>query len=102
MFAPRSAFSGFSVDDLEAAHRFYADTLALQVVREGIGLVLQLPGGGTAWCYPKGHHHTPATFTLLNFRVDDIASAVDELSRRGVTFERYPGVESDDRGIAHP
>ena len=102
MFAPRAAFSGFSVDDLDAAHHFYADTLGLQVVKDGIGLVLQLPGGGTVWCYPKGHHHAPATFTMLNFRVDDIESAVDELTSRGVTFERYAGVESDARGIAHP
>ncbi len=77
MFKPKTAFSGFSVNDLAKAKAFYTQTLGLQVVEEGVGLRLHLPGGGTAFAYPKDDHQ-PATFTLLDFVVDDIDEAVDE------------------------
>lgn len=98
MFQPKTAFSGFSVNDLAKAKAFYAQTLGLQVVEEGGGLRLHLPGGGTAFAYPKDDHQ-PATFTLLDFVVDDIDEAVDELQSRGVSFERYAGMSQDEKGI---
>ena len=98
MFKPKTAFSGFSVNDLAKAKAFYAQTLGLQVVEEGVGLRLHLPGGGTAFAYPKDDHQ-PATFTLLDFVVDDIDEAVDELKSRGVSFERYAGMSQDEKGI---
>ena len=98
MFQPKTAFSGFSVDDLAKAKAFYAQALGLKVVEEGVGLRLHLPGGGTAFAYPKDDHQ-PATFTLLDFVVDDIDEAVDELKSRGVSFERYAGMSQDEKGI---
>ena len=98
MFKPKTAFSGFSVNDLANAKEFYTQTLGLQVVEEGAGLRLHLPGGGTAFAYPKDDHQ-PATFTLLDFVVDDIDEAVDELKSRGVSFERYAGMSQDEKGI---
>ena len=98
MFQPKTAFSGFSVNDLAKAKAFYAQTLGLQVVEEGVGLRLHLPGGGTAFAYPKDDHLS-ATFTLLDFVVDDIDEAVDELKSRGVSFERYAGMSQDEKGI---
>ena len=98
MFKPKTAFSGFSVNDLAKAKAFYTQTLGLQVVEEGVGLRLHLPGGGTAFAYPKDDHQ-PATFTLLDFVVDDIDEAVDELKSRGVSFDRYEGMSQDEKGI---
>jgi catechol 2,3-dioxygenase-like lactoylglutathione lyase family enzyme len=98
MFQPKSAFSGFSVDDLETARAFYAETLGLQVETAGAGLELQLPGGATVFVYPKGDHQ-PATFTILNFRVGDIDEAARELESCGVHFERYGGMPQDEAGI---
>ena len=101
VLADSPAFSGFSVPDVEAARRFYADTLGLRVeVDEHMGgmLTLRLGGGATVLVYPKPDH-VPATFTVLNFPVDDIDRAVDELTARGVTFERYPGMPQDDKGV---
>jgi catechol 2,3-dioxygenase-like lactoylglutathione lyase family enzyme len=98
MFQPRSAFSGFSVNDLAQAKTFYTRTLGLQVDEEGAGIVLHLPGGGTVLAYPKDNHQ-PATYTMLDFVVENIDEAVDELQRRGVSFERYPGMPQDDKGI---
>ena len=98
MFKPKTAFSGFSVNDLAKAKAFYSQTLGLQVVEEGVGLRLHLPGGGTAFAYPKDDHQ-PATFTLLDFVVDDIDEAVDELNSRGVSFDRYEGMPQDEKGI---
>jgi catechol 2,3-dioxygenase-like lactoylglutathione lyase family enzyme len=98
MFEPKTAFSGFSVNDLAKAQEFYMQTLGLQVVEEGVGLRLHLPGGGTAFAYPKDDHQ-PATFTLLDFVVDDIDEAVDELTSRGVSFERYADMPQDEKGI---
>jgi len=98
MFEHTNAYSGFSVDDIPAAKRFYGETLGLNVVEEHGMLGLQLAGGGRVLVYPK-ENHEPATFTVLNFPVDDIDEAVDELSERGVRFERYDGFDQDERGI---
>lgn len=100
MFTDTKAFSGFSVDDLARAKTFYADTLGLRV-SEGqmTGLMrLHLGNGHEVLVYEKPNH-TPATYTVLNFPVDNIERAVDELVSRGVKFERYPGLDADDRGI---
>jgi hypothetical protein len=99
MFSPRSAFSGFSVDDLGTAKEFYSATLELTVEPDGVGARIQLPGGGSVFMYPKPDHQ-PATFTVLNFEVEDIDAAVDDLTTRGVAIERYeniPGI--DAKGI---
>jgi len=98
MLRETKAFSGFSVDDIGAARAFYGDTLGLEVSEEHGLLTLHLAGGGTAIAYPKPNHE-PATFTILNFPVDDIDAAVDWLAERGVAFERYPGFDQDERGI---
>src|SRR5712692_10583458 len=97
MFQVKAAFSGFSVNDLAKAKAFYAETLGLQVDDEGVGMRLHLPGGGTVFAYPKDNHQ-PATFTILNFAVDNIDEAVDELTNRDVTFEHYENV-TDEKGI---
>lgn len=96
MLGDSNAFSSFSVDDLAAAKRFYGDTLGLKIDEQPEGLGLQLPTGGRVFLYPK-EDHVPATFTVLNFPVDDIEKAVDELAGAGVTFERYP--DTDAKGI---
>ncbi|MFI2721000.1 VOC family protein [Streptomyces collinus] len=94
MFGQSQAFSGFAVDDLGEARRFYGETLGLQVEEAGEGdmrmLTIKLGSGAQVLVYPK-ETHTPATFTILNFPVDDTEAAVDELERRGVTMERYSG-----------
>jgi catechol 2,3-dioxygenase-like lactoylglutathione lyase family enzyme len=105
MFTPKSAFSGFSVDDLSKARQFYTHTLGLSVDQQSEGLLIHLPGGGTVFAYPKKDHQ-PATFTVLNFRVDDIDQAVADLIQRGVQFERYAQIPHQDdkaimRGRAH-
>lgn len=98
MFNPTSAFSGFSVDDLGAARTFYSEKLGLEVSDAGVGLHIHLPGSDTrVFTYPKGPAHQPATFTILNFRVDDIDVAIDELVLRGITFEAYENV--DEKGV---
>jgi catechol 2,3-dioxygenase-like lactoylglutathione lyase family enzyme len=100
MFGSTKAFSSFAVDDIAAARRFYTDILGLEVSDDEMGLlVLRIAGGSTIMVYPK-EDHTPASFTVLNFPVDDIDQAVDELSRRGVRFERYDGFDQDEKGIA--
>ncbi len=99
MFKPKQAFSGFSVNDLPAAKKFYGETLGVKLADDGIGARLHLPGGGSVFVYPK-RHHQPATFTILNFLVDDIDAAVDDLTRRGVKFERYDnGPQQDAKGV---
>ncbi|HCJ33461.1 MAG TPA: glyoxalase [Ktedonobacter sp.] len=99
MFKPKSAFSGFSVNDLAKAKAFYAETLGLQVDDEGVGMRLHLPDGGTVFAYPKDDHQ-PATYTILNFVVENIDEAVDELTNRGVQFEHYEeGPKTDGKGI---
>ncbi|GAP49183.1 MULTISPECIES: VOC family protein [Streptomyces] len=98
MFGTTKAYSGFSVNDIEAARKFYGDTLGLRVSEEHGMLILHIAGGRDILVYPK-EDHTPATYTILNFPVDDIEAAVDELSRRGVRFERYDHLKADDKGI---
>jgi catechol 2,3-dioxygenase-like lactoylglutathione lyase family enzyme len=98
MFGDTKAFSGFSVDDIPAAKRFYQDTLGLRVTEENDMLNLHLADGTQILVYPK-ENHTPATYTILNFPVPDIEKAVDELAHRGVKFESYPGLETDEHGI---
>ncbi len=99
MFKDSKAFSGYSVNDLDAARTFYAETLGLDVVEEPAGLGLNFANGGQVFLYPKDGH-TPATFTVLNFPVADIDAAVDELTGKGVRFERYEGeMATDAKGI---
>jgi len=102
MFENTKAFSGFSVDDIQRAKEFYGETLGLRVSeQEPHGLLtLHIAGDRDTLVYPKDDH-TPASFTILNFPVDDIETAVDELTGRGVSFERYEGteLETDEKGI---
>jgi catechol 2,3-dioxygenase-like lactoylglutathione lyase family enzyme len=98
MFEHTKAFSGFSVDDIPKATQFYGETLGLRVSEENGMLTLHLAGDRDTLIYPKDNH-TPATFTILNFPVDDVDKAVDELTERGVQFERYEGAEQDEKGI---
>jgi catechol 2,3-dioxygenase-like lactoylglutathione lyase family enzyme len=99
MFKNTKAFSTFSVDDLPKAKDFYGGTLGLDVADMPEGLALNIAGGGKVFIYPKPNH-TPATFTVLNFPVDDIETAVDQLGDRGVNFEKYEGsIQTDDKGI---
>jgi catechol 2,3-dioxygenase-like lactoylglutathione lyase family enzyme len=98
MFESTRAFSGFSVDHLEAARTFYAGTLGLITTVEHGLLWLHLADGRDTLVYAKADH-VPATYTILNFQVDDIDAAVDELIRRGVQLERYEGLGQDDKGI---
>ncbi|MFI7355022.1 VOC family protein [Streptomyces avidinii] len=102
MFENSRAFSGFAVDDLDKAEEFYGATLGLSVSRqeEMSVLRLDLAGGTTVMVYPK-EDHRPAIYTILNFPVDDVEGAVDQLTARGVTFERYEGFEADAKGIVH-
>jgi catechol 2,3-dioxygenase-like lactoylglutathione lyase family enzyme len=93
------AFSGFAVDDLERAQQFYGGTLGLSTSEHNGLLFLHLAGDRGILIYPKPDH-TPATYTILNFPVDDIDAAVDELAERGVSFERYDGFEQDEKGIS--
>jgi predicted enzyme related to lactoylglutathione lyase len=99
MIGTRPAFSGFSAGDVEAERAFYADALGVSVEDGNGSLMLNLANGQRVFIYPKPNHE-PATFTVLNFEVDDINAAVDELAAKGVVFERYEGVEQDERGIA--
>jgi len=99
MFKPLNAFGGFSVDDLDKAKKFYTKTLDLKLVSDKMGLQLGLPGGGELFVYPKDNHE-PATYTVLNFVVEDIDAAVDELTKRGVKFEQYKDFGTDKKGIA--
>jgi len=99
MFKDSKAFSGFSVDDIPRAKQFYGETLGLNVSEESAGLGLHLGGGGEVFIYPKDNH-APATFTVLNFPVDDVEQAVDELTQAGVRFEQYEGeLQTDEKGI---
>jgi catechol 2,3-dioxygenase-like lactoylglutathione lyase family enzyme len=98
MLANTPAFSGFAVPDIDAARDFYESTLGLKVTEEMGLLTLQLAGDRPTIIYPKPDH-TPATYTILNFQVEDIDAAVDELTARGVTFERYEGFPQDEKGV---
>ena len=102
MFADTKAFSGFAVDDVQKAREFYGETLGLKtsVVDEENGLiVLHLAGDRDTFVYQKPDFK-PATYTILNFPVDDVEGAVDELTSKGVRFEKYDGFEQDEKGIA--
>ena len=98
MLADSKAFSGFAVPDIDAAREFYGGTLGLDVSEEHGLLTLKLAGDRPTLIYPKADHE-PANYTILNFPVEDIDQAVEELSGRGVAFERYDGFDQDERGI---
>jgi catechol 2,3-dioxygenase-like lactoylglutathione lyase family enzyme len=100
MFNDTKAFGSFSVNGLQKAKEFYADTLGLEVSETPEGLELQIAGGARIFIYPKPDH-LPATFTILNFPVDNIEEAVAELSRRGVQFLHYDEevIKTDEKGI---
>jgi catechol 2,3-dioxygenase-like lactoylglutathione lyase family enzyme len=101
MLDTTKAFGGFSVDDIAAAKAFYGDTLGIVVTEENGLLNLHLAEGKDVLAYPKPNH-TPATFTILNFPVDDIDKAADELIGKGVQFEKYgPDLGQDERGVSH-
>ena len=97
MISASNAFSGFSVNDIDAAKKFYGETLGVGVEVVPAGLMLKIGPG--ILVYPKGDSHAPATYTMLNFRVDHIDEAVDELKAKGVVFEQYKGM-TDEKGIA--
>ena len=99
MLADSKAFSGFAVTDLDEAAKFYGDTLGLKTSVENGLLTLHLAGDRDTLIYPKPDHQ-PANYTILNFPVDDVEQAVDELTARGVQFERYEGFDQDEKGIA--
>jgi len=99
MFDTTKAFSGFAVDDLDAANQFYGETLGIEVRTEDMGiLTLRLSGDRVIVIYPKPDF-TPATYTILNFPVDDIDAAVDDLTCRGVELTRYDGFDHDGKGV---
>ena len=101
MLGSSKACSGIAVRDTEEARRFYADVLGVRVEDGDMGmLVLRLGGDRPLLLYPKADHE-PATYTVLNFPVDDVEEAVDELTERGVVFERYEGTETetDAKGV---
>lgn len=99
MVGVKGAFSGFSVNDLVKAKAFYTQILGLQVEEQvNMGLTLHLPGGSTVFVYPK-ENHVPATFTVLNFAVENIDEAMDELIEKGVHFEHYEGMPQDEKGV---
>ncbi len=98
MLADTKAYSGFAVDDMHKAREFYAGTLGLRTSEEYGLMWLRLAGGRNTLVYEEPES-TPASYTILNFEVDDIEAAVDGLVARGVRFERYDDVEQDERGI---
>ncbi|HWN08604.1 MAG TPA: VOC family protein [Pyrinomonadaceae bacterium] len=99
MFKETKAYSSFSADDLSKAKEFYGQTLGLEVSETNEGLALQIAGGGQVFIYPKPNH-TPASFTVLNFPVEDIDKAVDDLKTLGVQFESYTGeIKTDEKGV---
>ena len=100
MFANTPAFNSFSVDDLAKAKRFYGETLGLKVKETPEGLELHLKGAGDVFIYLSDDYHAPE-HTVLNFIVDDIDKAIDDMGKRGVRMEHYdlPGIKTDKRGI---
>jgi catechol 2,3-dioxygenase-like lactoylglutathione lyase family enzyme len=101
MFNPKSVLTAFSAKDLDVIKHFYTEVLGLEVTDSPAGLEIQLPGGAKTMAY-QSDKNEPATYTMLNFFVDDIDEAVDALTQRGVTFERYEdmGFPQDEKGIA--
>jgi predicted enzyme related to lactoylglutathione lyase len=101
MFKNTKAFSSLSSDDLKQAKEFYGQTLGLNIKEAEEGLELSLAGGGSVFIYPKPNHE-PATFTVLNFLVDNIDQSVEALGKLGVRFEQYEGeIKTDEKGIHH-
>jgi catechol 2,3-dioxygenase-like lactoylglutathione lyase family enzyme len=101
MIDGKKAFSGFAVKDTAAAKQFYGQTLGLDIDEDEMGLTLNVGAGNAIFIYPKPDHE-PATYTMLNFPVDDIDKTVDELIGKGVEFEHYDegDLKTDERGIA--
>ena len=99
MLGKSKAFSGFAADDLEKAREFYEGTLGLEVSAEDGLLTLLLAGDRPTLIYQKPDF-SPATYTILNFPVEDVDTAVDELVARGVRFERYDGIDQDEKGVS--
>ncbi|WP_213813788.1 VOC family protein [Glaciihabitans sp. dw_435] len=101
MFTPDNAFSGFSVNDIAVAQKFYIEKLGLNVTENEMGFLnLHLASGATVLVYNKPNH-TPASYTVLNFQVDDVDAAVNDLISRGVTMEMYEGMPQSDTGVMH-
>lgn len=106
MFKDAKAFSSFSVDDLQKAKDFYNNVLGLDVTETEVSemefLTLNFATGGKVMVYPKGESHEPATFTVLNFPVDNVEKAVEDLTKLGISFEKYDTelVKTDERGIS--
>ncbi len=98
MLKDSRAYAGFSANDINIAKEFYSNSLGLDVSEENGMLTLGLAGGGRVLIYPKDDHQA-ATYTVLNFPVDDINATVDDLTNRGVVFERYEGMSQDERGV---
>ena len=100
MLKESKAFSGFAAPDIAKVKAFYSKTLGLKVTEEHGLLTLHLAGGNNVLVYPKPNH-VPATFTVLNFPVDDVDLAVEELGKRGVRFEKYngPEIKTDEKGV---
>ena len=98
MFKDNTAMSSFSVNDIDAAEKFYGETLGLGVEKNEMGLMIKLVGGQELFVYPKDDHK-PATFTILNFMVDDIDKAVDELEAKDIKLEHYDNM-TDEKGVA--
>lgn len=99
MLRAEQAFSSFSVNDIQKAKVFYEQTLGLDVTQKTEGLEVAEPGGGSVFIYAKPNH-APATFTVLNFIVDDIERAVDDLTNEGIRFEQYEGeIKTNEKGI---
>ena len=99
MLNPSEAYSGFAVDDIEAARRFYSETLGMTVSEDQGMLSLEIGNGKNVLIYPKPDF-VPATYTILNFPVDDVEKAVDELTSKGVQFEHYEGeYATDEKGV---
>ena len=100
MFQVQTAFGGLSSDDLVKAKWFYSDVLGLELEDDKMGLTFRLPGGGSLFIYDKPDHQ-PATYTAMNFAVEDIDTAIEELTAGGVTFERYDALPApqDEKGV---
>ena len=101
MLTDSSAFSGFPCDDVPEAKEFYDNILGLKVTEENGMLTPHLGGDRPTLVYPKGDRHVPASFTIINFPVADVEAAVNELTTRGVIFQKYEGspMSTDDKGV---
>lgn len=95
MLKDSHAFSGFSVNDMAATKEFYGQTLGVEIEDSEMGLQLKIAGGNPVFVYQKDDH-TPASFTILNFPVDNIDQAVEELKAKGVVLEQYPEMTDED------